>query len=231
MIIICNGAFKSGSSWMLNIVRQLVTPVPIETEWKNPKWNSPSISPDKLGGFIKVHDLEVGPYVSKNHLSSASDRKLLLESGFKSVYVLNITRDIRDVVVSAYYHALRVDGYRGSFAEYFSERGVNVAKRVCLYNELWSGEHDRLYVSSYERMQLDGVREIGQLAGFLGLGLDVEKIVEVHEKTRFDTWKERTGSAHMRKGIIGDWKNHLSASDVDKLRVNLPAGAFAPEAD
>jgi hypothetical protein len=169
--------------------------------------------------------------VSKNHLSAASDRKLLLESGFKNVYVLNITRDIRDVVVSAYYHALRVDGYRGSFAEYFSERGVNVAKLVCLYNELWSGEHDRLHVSSYERMQLDGVREIGQLAGFLGLGLDAEKIVEVHEKTRFDAWKERTGSAHMRKGIIGDWKNHLSASNVDKLRVNLPAGAFAPEAD
>jgi len=231
MIIICNGAFKSGSSWLMNIVRQLTNPVPIEAEWRNPKWSNPSIAPEKLEGFIKAHDELEGQFVSKNHLASPADRKVLLDSGHRNVFVLNITRDIRDVVVSAYYHAVRVEEYTGSFEAFFKERGANVAKRVSSYNELWSAKNDRLYVASYERLQLDGVREISAVSEFLQLGTDPERVREVYEKTRFDAWKERTGSPHMRKGVIGDWKNHLTAEDVERLRAKVPAWAFAPEAD
>ena len=231
MIIICNGAFKSGSSWLMNIVRQLTDPVPIEQEWRNPNWSSPSIAPEKLDGFIRAHqDLE-GHFVSKNHLASPADRKVLLENGYRNVFVLNITRDIRDVVVSAYYHAVRVESYTGPFESFFKERGANVAKRVCAYNELWSARDDRLHISSYERLQLDGINEITAISKFLLLDSDEEKIRQVYEKTRFDAWKERTGSPHMRKGVIGDWKNHLTESDIGKLRARVPAWAFSPEAD
>lgn len=231
MIIICNGAFKSGSSWLLNIVRQLVSPQPIGEAWRNAKWNSPSISPDQLGDFLKVHSGDGNTYVSKNHLATVSERELLLGGRYPDVRVLNITRDIRDVVVSAYYHAKRVDEYEGAFSTYFRDKGLKVAARVCEYNQLWSGGSDGLFVASYERLQLNGGSEIRAIADFLDLELSEERIDEVHERTRFDSWKERTGSAHMRKGVIGDWKNHLTAAELAKLRDKVPLWAFSPEAD
>jgi hypothetical protein len=231
MIIICNGAFKSGSTWLLNIVRQLVSPQPIGDAWRNAKWNNPSISPDRLADFLKVHSGDAHTYVSKNHLATPAERNLLLGGRYPDVRVLNITRDIRDVVVSAYYHSVRVDAYDQPVEVYFRDKGLKVAARVCAYNELWSGPDANLFVASYERLHLDGAKEIASIARFLGLERTEEQIQTVHEKTRFDSWKERTGSPHMRKGIIGDWKNHLTESNIGKLRARVPAWAFSPEAD
>lgn len=231
MIVICNGAFKSGSSWLLNIVRQLAPPKLIEERWRNPKWGSPSIAPEKLREFVKEFRDSSDVYVSKNHLGDAASKELLTKEFSDCVHVLNITRDIRDVVVSAYYHYRRVDGLEETFEKFFRSRGVKVAKKVCKYNLLWSGDLPNLYVSSYERLQLDGKEAIRELAEFLGLECAPEEIERVYEATRFDAWRERTQSSHLRKGVIGDWKNHLSEEDVDRLRQELPEWAFSPFAD
>ncbi len=231
MIVICNGAFKSGSSWLLNIVRRLASPQQIDERWRNPKWNNPSIDPEKLRGFIEEFRDSTDIYVSKNHLGDPASKRLLTEEFSDCVRVLNITRDIRDVVVSAYYHYRRVGGAEEEFNSFFKSRGVKVAKKVCKYNSLWSGNVPNLHVASYERLHVDGLNEIRAIGEFIGIGVAPTKIESVYEATRFDTWKARTQSSHLRKGVIGDWKNHLGEEDVDCLRRELPEWAFSPLAD
>jgi hypothetical protein len=231
MIVICNGAFKSGSSWLMNIVCQLTTPAAIAQEWRNPEWVNPSIHPDKLAGFLSAHTGRSAAYVSKNHLGKPEHRALLLDNGAGDVHVMNITRDIRDVIVSAYYHAARVDGYVGSFGNYLHDKGIDVAKWVCSYNQLWSSPHERLHVASYERLILDPDKEIEAMSRFLKLDHGMEKIREIRAKTSFDALKSRSGHPHFRKGIIGDWKNHLTEADAAMLRGILPSWAFLSEAD
>lgn len=231
MIIICNGAFKSGSTWLFNIVRHLGDFETIPNEWRNPKWRNPSIDPDKLEDFIKTEKPVGVTYLSKNHLSNPEFVGMLSQRHVNEVKILNIRRDIRDVIVSAFYHYQRVDDYDEPFDVFFRNRGWKVGRRVIAYNEQWDTGSENNFFTSYENLQSDITTEIIRIADFLDLEITQDTAEDIAARTAFGSWKEITGSAHLRKGVVGDWKNYMDSKDIKFLRKKLDNKGFDPAAD
>lgn len=121
MLIVSNGAFKSGSTWLDRLVRHIVRPTQIPDRFQNPNWVNQSVAPNLVEQFLSGVDATEIDYVSKNHVRDGQVRQLLLS--YEHVRVVNITRDLRDVLVSAYYHDRREGRANGGIAAYWQGLG------------------------------------------------------------------------------------------------------------
>ncbi len=207
MLIVSNGAFKSGSSWLFRIVK-LLTDYPSPPEaYLNPAVSHPSIAEERLAEFLERIDLAHNNYLSKNHLKHAHQRDLLLSN--PDVVVVGVQRDLRDVVVSAYYHYKWREPYEGTFYEFYWTRGRQIADRVRRYNLVWAAPAANLYVARYESLLNDFAGEMRRICAVLSVPYEEETIQRINKATDFTTWKARSGSKHLRKGTAGDWRNHF----------------------
>jgi hypothetical protein len=214
MLVLANGAFKSGSTWLYYAVGRLTGFPPPPDDFRNPRWLNSNIDPVKLADALARLDYHVDDYVAKTHFGKPEQRDLILS--YNDVFVLNIKRDIRDVVVSAYYHECRNSGYEGSFEGFYRQRGREVAQKVADYHEVWSLESSRVHTSSFERMLEYGADELRRIGGFLGVYPTDDAIEEILAFLRIDHIRKATGQEHdkipfFRKGVAGDWKNHFTA--------------------
>ncbi|MGQ0591190.1 MAG: sulfotransferase domain-containing protein [Gammaproteobacteria bacterium] len=218
MLVLANGAFKSGSTWLYYAVGRLTGFPPPPDEFRNPRWLNSSIDPEKLADVLARLDYHAGDYMTKTHFGKPEQRDLILS--YDDVYVLNIKRDMRDVVVSAYYHECRNAGYEGSFQDFYGERGREVAQKVADYHEVWSLESSRVHTSSFERMLEDGADELRRIGSFLGIHTTDGGIGEILKVLQIDHIRKATGQEHdqipfFRKGVAGDWKNHFTAEMIE----------------
>jgi hypothetical protein len=221
MLIVCNGAFKSGSTWLYNIVRELTGGEAPSAEYLNPAWRNPSIDPAKLNALLAALKPE-DRFVAKNHFNTREQRDALL--AHPDVRVLNITRDLRDMLVSSYYHVRRVNGYEGDFARYYWETGRATMLSVDRYHRLWRVSSPHVYTASYERLHADFAGQVREIAAFLGVETTSEQITRLQGETSLDALRQRYGEAEagnkfFRKGVVGDWQNHLTPeiqADIDE---------------
>jgi hypothetical protein len=216
MLIICNGAFKSGSTWLFNILRFTVKCVRIPPEFHDEKeWRGESIAEDKLPLFLKKIDYRNKNYISKNHYYETKTRDLLLT--YDDVYIFNIKRDIRDVIVSAYYHFKREEGLNQTFEEYYWQRGKNLIWYMNDYHAIWSAREAKIHVTSYNGLLEDFENEARQISTFLDYPLKPGVVKRLRNQTTIEEsrklWREDSKppeECFFRKGIIGDWKNHFT---------------------
>lgn len=227
MLIICNGAIKSGSTWLYNILVNLVECEHPPAQYLTGRSaKSPCIKPDSLSLFFENEDIQGCNYISKNHLSSEAHRELLVEN--KNVYVFDIERDPRDVVVSNYYHDCFRNGYEGDFEDYYWSNGRYVAAELSSYHALWRNGCPRFYVSCYESLHRDFAAEVRRIAAVLGLNLTDADVDRLRVETSIDSLRKEykddsryQGSKFFRKGEIGDWKNHFEGNtlkDVTRIQ-------------
>jgi hypothetical protein len=209
MLIINNGAFKSGSTWLFKILKEMTNFESIPKEYQNPNWKNSSIDPKKLKMFLENGDYSIKNYLSKNHFADKKKQNLILQN--PNILVVGINRDIRDVVVSAYHHQLR---YRPEdsiedFTNFYWKRGRRVVNNVLKYNSLWGLQSSKIYISNYEILKNDTYNEINKIAKFIGFCPSEQEIYNIIEKTSFERMS-KSGHKHLRKGEIGDWQNYLS---------------------
>jgi len=226
MLVVCNGAIKSGSTWLYNILTSLValTKPPDDYLTARGKVNA-TIRPEKLREFLEREDYHSRDYITKNHLGRPEHRQLLLS--FKDVVVLDIARDVRDVVVSAYYDARNREGLTAPFEEYYWRSGRELADALTRYHELWKTDGERVLQVSYERLQTDFANELRSIAGLLGVELSPQRADEIKTATSMSSLKERykedefyRDDRFFRKGIVGDWHNHFTsrmALDIERI--------------
>ena len=179
-----------------------------------------------MGLFLENEDIAVRNYISKNHLSSEYHRALLAAN--PHVYVFDIERDPRDVVVSNYYHDCFRNGYEGDFESYYWSTGRYVAAELSSYHALWRTGCPRFYVSSYESLHHDFPAEVRRIAATLSLHLSDSDIARLKVDTSIDNLRKEykndsryQGSKFFRKGEIGDWKNHFhgkALKDVTRIQ-------------
>lgn len=230
MLVICNGAFKSGSNWLYRIVKLIIPGKPIPSEFHAEKeWHGISIASNKLSEFLGQVDYKNENYVCKSHYDDVNIRNLLLS--FDGVYILNIKRDIRDVIVSAYYYRNRKDGVKRTFEEFYWEKGRSLIRFINQYHDIWQNINGKIYVSSYQKLHEDFDNEVSRIFNFLNYNLKPKDLELLREKTNLDSlrrlWKEDSkppDKRFFRKGVTGDWKNHFTPSiekDFNKINQKL----------
>src|SRR5262245_40605996 len=105
MLIVANGAYKSGSTWMYFVLKQLrsfeAPPARFLASWRHP-----SLDLRKAVEFLDSGLHRQGNYLVKQHVSGKSLRAMVAHSDEQVLY-FDIVRDYRDVVVSAFHHARR----------------------------------------------------------------------------------------------------------------------------
>lgn len=231
MLVISNGAPKSGSTWLYNILVRLgeFQPPPSRylTEASRASNINPTIKPSRLKEFLDTEDHRNVDWISKNHLGKPEHRELL--HNYETVLVFDLERDVRDVIVSAYYDDCNRNDYDGTFASYYWSKGRRFAQHVFKYHSLWRDFGPRAYTSSYERLQLDFAGEVRRIAAVVDRKIDDPLIAHIQEETSIDGLREQyshvqlyEGDRFFRKGEIGDWVNHFDERmcvDLERIRV------------
>ena len=133
-----------------------------------------------------------------------------------------VLRNLKDVLASLhYFRGEPKDGWLGnehgpgSFARFIASDCPNAFgstfEFVKGHDALVRRLGARAHVVYYEELQRDLPGEIQRLASFLGVSLPPAKLERIVRAVSFDAMK-RSGdmSVVMRKGGVGDWKNHLS---------------------
>ncbi|MFP4106435.1 MAG: sulfotransferase domain-containing protein [Phycisphaerae bacterium] len=225
MLVMANGAFKSGSTWLRNIILEMMEFQPIPESYRHPDyllW----ISSYRLADFLREVDFQNHNFISKGHLHSHKYVDLLLSH--PDVRVFDITRDVRDVIVSHYYHMVREGKVKSEFGPYYWKLGRYKAYQIVEYHKLWSVDHPQMFVSSFESLKTDFHNEVRRIGSFLGCDLSEEDIDRIKDKTSLQRLREKRGEEGVpeekrfyRKGIIGDWQNHFDddmARDIERIQ-------------
>jgi hypothetical protein len=143
-----------------------------------------------------------------------------LASLFPTAKFIQIVRDGRDCAVSGWFHNLRNPDWvplnRGSLEAYVSNFAVHWADDLAKAQEFADAHPDRIRRIRYEDLARDTE---GTLAGlFAFLGVEVDASVLAHCRTEASFAKRSGGrnpgeedrQSFFRKGVAGDWRNHLS---------------------
>lgn len=144
--------------------------------------------------------------------------------------IIVVSRNPLDACVSSYYHAFNpaksgwpfeawattwINGY-AQFGDYFD------------WMKGWYAEYqkypDRILWVQYEDMKKNPFEETLKMARYLGVSTDSEFIQRVVQFSSFDSMvksvNEKGGDTlgHLRKGEIGDWKNHFTPELYELFR-------------
>lgn len=219
MLVVCNGAPKSGSTWLYNIVERLY-----EFEWPSSEFltsskKHPTIRPDAVGSYLQNGDYQSKDVITKTHYGSERIRDLLLSN--PHTRVLDMERGLYDVIVSTYYDSCRREGFTGDFSKFYWFEGRSLAQYLIQYHQIWGTGHPHVYVTSFEALKEDFAPEVRRIAKFLDRSLTDEEVEQIRQETDITSLRENyqddpqyndEKNPFFRKGIVGDWKSHFDQS-------------------
>ncbi|XP_056659504.1 sulfotransferase 1B1-like isoform X1 [Monodelphis domestica] len=170
------------------------------------------------------------PRLIKTHLPVDLIPKDFWENNCKMIYV---ARNAKDVAVSYYYFHLmnKLLPHPNSWAEYLEKYmtgKVSYGSWFAHVKKWWAKKEDypMLYLF-YEDMKKNPKKEIVKVMQFLGMSLGDEVLEKIIRHTSFEMMKsnpllnftkipsammDHDASCLMRKGTVGDWKNHFTVA-------------------
>uniref|UniRef100_A0A8C9WBJ9 Sulfotransferase n=1 Tax=Scleropages formosus TaxID=113540 RepID=A0A8C9WBJ9_SCLFO len=182
-----------------------------------------------LPGTDQIESLLTSPRLIKTHLPVQLVPQSFWEQNCRMIYV---ARNPKDIMVS-YYHFDRMNKIQpdpGAWEEYIDKFNTGQLVFGSWYDHVqgwWekSRSYSRICYVFFEDMREDPAREISRLCSFLGLSPNETQKKEVLRKTGFEEMKKSMADAlsnndefdesvspFMRKGIVGDWKNHFTVA-------------------
>ncbi|XP_050927260.1 cytosolic sulfotransferase 3 isoform X1 [Lates calcarifer] len=190
--------------------------------------------PGITSGVDELNKLTTFPRIIKTHLPVQFIPKSFWEENSKIIYV---ARNAKDSAVS-YFHFDRMNmvqpepGDWSSFLQRFMEGKMVFGSWYEHVRGWWEKKQSSsniLYLF-YEDLIEDTERELDRLCSFLGLSATIELKRQVMEKVLFDNMKHNkmvNGSVDevfdskispfMRKGKVGDWKNHFTVQQNEQF--------------
>lgn len=227
MLIICNGTFKSGSSWLHAIVIEILKIKSISISDVPNIYNLNLTSPTRilernLPGFIEKEDFISKTYVTKSHYFRL---ETLSYKYSNSVVFLFIERDLKDAIVSHYFHFRNYRINKISFSIYFWLIGVFKAYEIYVFNERSKNkfpEENYFTFEGFKNNFSDDVNRLTQLLGFDTLSDD--ELLEIKDSTSLEYMKrqaflgknkyypelKKDSYKLFRSGKIGEWKDFFS---------------------
>jgi len=237
MLIICNGTFKSGSTWLHAIVLELLRVNKIKLmdapfDYTN-NINSPTtIIESKLFKFLDNEDYINNNYITKSHYIL---KKTIFRDYDFDTYFLFVERDVRDAVVSHYYHLKKKYNFIGNFRLYYLFIGRFKAFEILKFNRMYLDSFGEDNFFKYSDMKNNFEIVLLRISSILNLKeLSQNEIVSIKRntsiakmrndllsgKTKYYSTVSHDREGVIRKGIIGDWVDHFSKSqqiDIKRL--------------
>ncbi|XP_062996448.1 sulfotransferase 2B1-like isoform X1 [Elgaria multicarinata webbii] len=224
---------KSGTNWMqeiLGLIRHNGDPSWVRSlfVWDRSPWIGTTDG-------MKIALASPPPRLMASHLPFQLFPKSFLQSKAKVIYTL---RNPKDVLVSYYHHTKFVKSMKdpGTVEEYLEEfLSGNVAFGSWFdHVKSWLEVKGRsnVFFNSYEEMQQDLRGSVEKICHFLGKELNSQQIDSVVENASFQKMKDNPKSNYttvsdehfdhkkgklLRKGIVGDWKNHLTVAQSERF--------------
>lgn len=219
MLVIANGANKSGSTWVFNLAFDTIPSQVLPQGWRREGWGNRSIDPKRLKEFLdatpdrttilKMHMFPVP--MGRDELLARDD-----------VVVLNVARDLRGTVTS-HYHWLINRGAIMGIRTYWDEQGRDFAKQICEFHKYWDVDSPAYHRFSYEGLLTDFAGEMEKARPVMERAGATFDAGELQRSTSRETMIEK-GKAKgednawfFRKGVADDWKNHLPRDVAEEI--------------
>jgi hypothetical protein len=219
---------KSGTTWLQHIVTLIMLDSSKVGDDRNIEQKFPYLEYE-YPGLQEIAKLP-SPRLIKSHMPYSS---LPADIHTGKAKVLYIARNAKDVCVSYYYFArmLSVFSYQGSFIDFFNQftsGQVFYGPYWVHVGEFWDHRKDNnIHFIQYEELHMDPEKVIRQVAEFLGRTLTDQQVADIVSQSSFKSMKDnptvnyswwdslglrrKEESEFLRKGVVGDWKNHFTA--------------------
>ena len=243
MLLICNGAFKSGSSWLhavlveLAKVRELnLKKVPIK--YTNDVNSPTTIIESRLQDFLLQEDYKSENYLTKAHFFKESTLK---NKYFGDVKIFCIERNRKDAVVSHYFHFINKYRFKLNFSLYYYLFGRYKAYEIGLFNNRcreFIGE-DNFF--NFEDLVSNFEDTICLIARVMGVyDLTNQEIARIKSETSLDRLREKLKKGNIsyypsnkkdnwklfREGKINSWKDHFNYNQIKDIE-KIESGVFS----
>ena len=235
MLIICNGAFKSGSSWLHSILVEIanikdlnVSQIPIK--YTNDVNSPTAIIESRLEDFLVNEDYKQFNYITKSHFFKKST---LNKNYSKYVKFFFIDRDIRDAVVSHYFHVQNQYNKKIHFSLYYYFVGRFKAYEIYLFNKRCKKYIGNSNFISYKDLVLDFEKTIIKISKLLGTeNINKKQIAIIKERTSLDRLRDELKIGNInyyptnrkdnwklfRKGKLGEWKQYFDKCHLKDIK-------------
>ncbi|XP_053216757.1 sulfotransferase 1C2-like [Podarcis raffonei] len=192
------------------------------------------LSPSGVSGLEQAETIP-SPRTLRSHLPVQLLSPSFWEQNCKIIYV---ARNAKDNAVSYFhfYHMNKGMPEPGNWDEFLENFLAGKLAWGSWFDHVcgWWGAKDRhpiLYLF-YEDMKEDPAREIRKVAQFLGLQLPDPVVNQIVQHTMFENMKlnpmtnyssvpslifDQTVSPFMRKGTVGDWKEHFTVAQSERF--------------
>lgn len=223
---------KSGTTWMQEIVPLIMSggdPASVETL---PNWDRVPWLEER-----RAHSLNVEERPSPRMFATHFSYNMMQASFFKvKPKVIYVVRNPKDVFTSSF-HFYGMTSFlvqpksQTEFLHKFLEGQVQFGSWFDHVKSWVNAEDkDRVMVISYEELITDLKDSVTRLATFLEKPLEAAVIDKIADRCLFKNMKknkmsnyslvpskfmDQTKSEFLRKGIAGDWKNQLTAQEVE----------------
>jgi len=195
--------------------------------------NSPTtIVESQLSNFLLIEDYTLNNYLTKSHYFK---KKTLKRKYADNVKILFIERDMKDAIVSHYFHIINKYRYKLSFSFYYFFIGRYKAFEITLFNyrcKKFRGEENFFHFSDLISDFEDTVRKIALSLGISNIS--DEEVAQVKRQTTLNKLREELKKGNIsyypskrddnwklfREGKVGSWRKYFKASHVrDILRI------------
>ncbi|XP_062993345.1 sulfotransferase 1C2-like [Elgaria multicarinata webbii] len=230
---------KAGTTWMQEIVDMIQHGGDPQECARAPIYKRmPFIEiclPRRINSGLEEVEVMPSPRTLKTHLPVQLLPPSFWEHNCKIIYV---ARNAKDNMVS-YFHFHKMNqwmpepGNWDHFLENFLTGKIPWGSWFDHVRGWWDAKerYPILYLF-YEDIKEDPAREIQKVAQFLGFKLPEQVLNRIVHHTKFENMKanpmanyttvpscflDQTVSPFMRKGIVGDWKEHFTAAQSERL--------------
>ena len=228
MLIICNGNFKSGSTWLHFIVSEILKLKGINIFDTKEKYtnnvNSPtSIVESKLNEFLINEDYKTNYYLTKSHYLSKKTFNMKADKNIKFFF---IDREINDVIVSHFHHFKIRSKLKLSFQTYFFFIGKLKAYEVLNLRKIYSRFSNEKNSFLYSDLINNFEDSVNKISKYLDLGdFDKSQLTFLKKRTSIENMREKINNGELtyysqtdskkRKELIrfgksGNWKNYFT---------------------